>query len=88
MEMICCVKGSDKEPGLAVLAVGEILSRVEETGKAISISVYEICQDHVYDVLDSKRQEVFILEDAQGRIQLKGLSQASYLMFSNCNGEL
>ncbi|KAL5746355.1 hypothetical protein ACOSP7_027501 [Xanthoceras sorbifolium] len=69
------IQGSDKEPGLAVLAVAEILYRVEEIGRSISISVYEISQDHVYDLLDPKRPAVLILEDAQGKIQLKGLSQ-------------
>lgn len=79
IDNICHVKGSDKEPGLATLAVSEILSRAEAIGRTISVSVYDICQDHVYDFLDSKRPEVFILEDSQGRIQLKGLSQASSL---------
>ncbi|KAH7557657.1 hypothetical protein JRO89_XS11G0197700 [Xanthoceras sorbifolium] len=52
------IQGSDKEPGLAVLAVAEILYRVEEIGRSISISVYEISQDHVYDLLDPKRPAV------------------------------
>ncbi|KAK0598683.1 hypothetical protein LWI29_036983 [Acer saccharum] len=69
------IQGSDKEPGLAVLAVAEFLSRVEEIGRSISVSVYEISQDHVYDLLDPKRSTVTVLKDGQGIIQLKGLSQ-------------
>ncbi|KAK3220685.1 hypothetical protein Dsin_014655 [Dipteronia sinensis] len=71
------IQGSDKEPGLAVLAVAEFLSRVEEIGRSISVSVYEISQDHVYDLLDPKQSTVTILKDGQGIIQLKGLSQVS-----------
>ncbi|KAJ0098844.1 hypothetical protein Patl1_20147 [Pistacia atlantica] len=69
------IQGSDKDPGLAVLAMAEILSIVGETGKSITISFYEIFQDHVYDLLDPKRQEVLALENRQGKILLKGLSQ-------------
>ncbi|TXG70935.1 hypothetical protein EZV62_005870 [Acer yangbiense] len=54
------IQGSDKEPGLAVLAVAEFLSRVEEIGRSISVSVYEISQDHVYDLLDPKRSTVTV----------------------------
>ncbi|KAI9161133.1 hypothetical protein LWI28_014691 [Acer negundo] len=54
------IQGSDKEPGLAVLAVTEFLSRVEEIGRSISVSVYEISQDHVYDLLDPKRSTVTV----------------------------
>lgn len=69
------MKGSDKDPGLAVLAMAEILSMAGETGKSITISFFEIFQDHVYDLLDPKRQEVLALENGQGKILLKGLSQ-------------
>ncbi|KAK0593976.1 hypothetical protein LWI29_025796 [Acer saccharum] len=69
------IQGSDKEPGLAVLAVAEFLSRIEEIGRSISVSVYEISQDHVHDLLDPKQSTVTILKDGQGIIQLKGLSQ-------------
>ncbi|KAK3220688.1 hypothetical protein Dsin_014658 [Dipteronia sinensis] len=43
-----------KEPGLAMLVVAEFLSRVEEIGRSIGVSIYEISQDHVYDLLDPK----------------------------------
>lgn len=69
------VKGSDKDPGLALLTMVEILSIAEELGKSITISFYEIFQDHVYDLLDPKRKQVLALENGQGKILLKGLSQ-------------
>lgn len=75
------MKGSEKEPGLAPLAMAEILSMSEEIEKSISISFYEIFQDRVYDLLDPKRPEVQVLENGQGKIQLKGLSQARYALF-------
>lgn len=80
------MKGSEEEPGLAVLAMTKILSMAEECGKYITISCYEILKDHAYDLLDSDRHEVLILEDiSRGKVQLKGLSQASYNIccFSN-----
>lgn len=76
------MKGSYEEPGLAALAVDEILSISEKMGKSITISFYEIFQDHVYDLLDPKQQEVQILENGQGKIQLKGLSQVRYILSS------
>ncbi|KAK8479470.1 hypothetical protein V6N12_058142 [Hibiscus sabdariffa] len=73
------IQGSEGKPGLAVLAMAEILSMAEESGKLISISCYEISKDHAYDLLDPNRHEVLIWEDvARGKVQLKGLSQASY----------
>uniref|UniRef100_A0A2P2KYD5 Kinesin-like protein KIF22 isoform X3 n=1 Tax=Rhizophora mucronata TaxID=61149 RepID=A0A2P2KYD5_RHIMU len=68
------IQGTEDEPGVVVLTMAELLSVVVENGKSISVSLYEIVQDHVYDLLDPKRQEVVILE-AQGKVQLKGLSQ-------------
>nr|KJB52768.1 hypothetical protein B456_008G275900 [Gossypium raimondii] len=70
------IQGSEGKPGLAVLAMAEILSIAEESSKLIAISCYEILKDHAYDHLAPARHEVSILEDdAHGKIQLKGLSQ-------------
>lgn len=55
----------------------------EERGDSISVSVYEVSQETVYDLLDHEKRMVTVLEGAHGRIQLKGLSQASYLAFLN-----
>ncbi|XP_039046563.1 kinesin-like protein KIN-10C [Hibiscus syriacus] len=70
------IQGWEAKPGLAVLAMVEILSMAERGGKLISISCYEILKDHAYDLLDPNRHEVLVWEDvARGKIQLKGLSQ-------------
>lgn len=75
VKLLIFLQGSDETPGLAALTLAEILSMAEKAGKLISISSYEVYQDHVYDLLDPKRPEVMALEDARGKIQLKGLSQ-------------
>jgi kinesin family protein 22 len=76
------LKGSDEKPGLATLATAEILSMAETNGKSIAISFYEVYQEHVHDLLDPKRPEVLVLED-KGKIQYKGLSQASCMLLFN-----
>ncbi|PPD82996.1 hypothetical protein GOBAR_DD20099 [Gossypium barbadense] len=76
------IQGSEGKPGLAVLAMAEIISIAEESSKLIAVSCYEILKDHAYDHLAPDRHEVSILEDdAHGKIQLKGLSQASYISY-------
>jgi len=75
------LKGNERELGLAVLTMSEMLSMAEERGDAIFVSVYEVSQETVYDLLDQEKRVVSVLEGAQGKIQLKGLSQASYLVF-------
>lgn len=62
-------------PGLAMMAFCEIFSSIEEDGGSMTVSCYEIYNDHIYDLLDRKEQEVLILEDAEKAIQLKGLSK-------------
>ncbi|KAI7731955.1 hypothetical protein M8C21_008967 [Ambrosia artemisiifolia] len=68
------IQGSEENPGLGTLAMGEILETVGER-HAVAVSVYEVFHNHVYDLLDSKNPEVQVLEDAQGKIILKGLSK-------------
>ncbi|XP_059462605.1 kinesin-like protein KIN-10C [Corylus avellana] len=70
------IQGSDEKPGLATLAMAEILSMAEKNGKSIAISFYEVYQEHVHDLLDPKQPEVLVLED-KGKIQYKGLSQVT-----------
>lgn len=74
-------KGIAEKPGLAEMAMDEILSVAEKNGNSVAISLYEVYQDRVSDLLDIKQPAVFVLEDAQGKIQLKGLSRVSYLVF-------
>ncbi|ONK64001.1 uncharacterized protein A4U43_C07F21090 [Asparagus officinalis] len=69
------IQGSEENPGLALMAISEILPAVEELGGSMGISCYELCQDHIYDLLEPKEQEVLVMEDASRRIKLKGLSQ-------------
>ncbi|XP_022888919.1 kinesin-like protein KIN-10C [Olea europaea var. sylvestris] len=70
-------EGSQEKPGLAVRAISEILSKAMEFEMSVSVSLYEVIQDHAYDLLDPKHLEVQILEAAHGKIHLKGLSQVS-----------
>ncbi|KAK8599472.1 hypothetical protein V6N13_077393 [Hibiscus sabdariffa] len=80
------IQGSEEKPGLAVLAMAEILSMAEESGKLISISCYEISKDRVYDLLDPNRHEVLILEDvARGKIAVKSIEEFQKLYFSSQN---
>ncbi|CAD5332508.1 unnamed protein product [Arabidopsis thaliana] len=69
------IQGNERELGLAVLTMSEMLSMAEERGDAIFVSVYEVSQETVYDLLDQEKRVVSVLEGAQGKIQLKGLSQ-------------
>ncbi|CAN7024610.1 unnamed protein product [Brassica rapa subsp. trilocularis] len=71
------IQGSEKEPGLAVLTMAEMLSMAGERGYSILVSVYEVCNEAVYDISDQEKRVVSVLESAQGRIQLKGLSKAN-----------
>ncbi|XP_010671853.2 kinesin-like protein KIN-10C isoform X1 [Beta vulgaris subsp. vulgaris] len=69
------IQGCEEELGLAVRTVDEILPQAEEQGKFVTVSVFELYQDRVSDLLDAKRPEVSVFEDAQGKIRLKGLSK-------------
>ncbi|KAL8192741.1 hypothetical protein R6Q57_027189 [Mikania cordata] len=70
----CTIQGSEENPGLGMLAIDEILKTVGGRN-AVAVSIYEVFHNHVYDVLDSKNRVVQVLEDAQGKIILKGLSK-------------
>ncbi|EPS65540.1 hypothetical protein M569_09237 [Genlisea aurea] len=52
------MQGTKEKPGLVVLAMMEILEKATEVKKLVSISVYEVVQNHAYDVLDSEHHEV------------------------------
>ncbi|KAF9668391.1 hypothetical protein SADUNF_Sadunf15G0123800 [Salix dunnii] len=68
-------QGTNDEPGLIVLAVDEMLRLAANSKKSVAASFYEVDHDHnVKDLLDPNRQ-VFVLKDAHGKTQLKGLSQ-------------
>lgn len=61
--------------------MGEMLSMAEESGYSILASIYEVCHETVYDISDQEKRVVSVLEGAQGKIQLKGLSKASHSVF-------
>ncbi|KAL6127699.1 hypothetical protein ACLB2K_071062 [Fragaria x ananassa] len=69
------IQGSSEKPGLVTLAIDEIISMAEKNGCSITISSYEVYQDHIYDILAPSHPEVLVLGDTQGNIRLKGLSQ-------------
>ncbi|XP_010545922.1 PREDICTED: kinesin-like protein KIN-10C isoform X2 [Tarenaya hassleriana] len=71
------IQGSDAEHGLAVIAMADIISMARERGDSISISLYEVSQENVYDLLHPEKPTVSVLEAANGKVQLKGLSQVS-----------
>ena len=62
--------------------MAEMLSMAGERGYSILVSVYEVCNEAVYDISDQEKRVVSVLESAQGRIQLKGLSKAKSLALS------
>ncbi|XBI05693.1 hypothetical protein VPH35_133825 [Triticum aestivum] len=69
-------KGSQEQPGLVTIAMEEILGFAASIGAAVRVSSYQVVQDtHVLDLLEPKEQEVLVLEDAQGKTHLKGLSK-------------
>ncbi|KAL2334729.1 hypothetical protein Fmac_015942 [Flemingia macrophylla] len=71
------IQGSAERPGLAVLAVAELLSVTEKNGKSIAVSFYEVDhQERAVDLLNPEQPTILVFED-RGRIQFKGLTQVS-----------
>ncbi|VAI68102.1 unnamed protein product [Triticum turgidum subsp. durum] len=72
----CLSQGSQEQPGLVTIAMEEILDFAASIGGTVRVSSYQVVQDtHVFDLLEPKEQEVLVLEDAQGKTHLKGLSK-------------
>ncbi|GAB2294025.1 hypothetical protein Dimus_028241 [Dionaea muscipula] len=71
------IQGTEDEPGLVAMAVTEILSRAEEVGRSVSVSLYVVHQERIIDLLDSKRSEVSVFEDARCKIRLRGLCEVN-----------
>ncbi|RLN00921.1 kinesin-like protein KIF22-A isoform X2 [Panicum miliaceum] len=70
------IMGFQDHPGLLTLAMEQILHRAKPTGAEVSVSSYQVLQDsHVFDLLEPKDSEVHVLDDADGRTHLKGLSK-------------
>ncbi|XP_057815899.1 kinesin-like protein KIN-10C isoform X2 [Cryptomeria japonica] len=70
------MQGTEERPGLMPLAMRSIISMAECTGSTIEISYYEVYMDRCYDLLvEQKSKEIPVLEDSEGRVQLRGLAQ-------------
>ncbi|GAU21849.1 hypothetical protein TSUD_176950 [Trifolium subterraneum] len=69
------MQGTEEQPGLMPLAMSTILSICQNTGSTAHISYYEVYMDRCYDLLEVKENEISVLDDKDGQIHLKGLSQ-------------
>ena len=70
------MQGSQDHPGLLTMSMEQILHRAKATGAEVSVSSYQVLQDsRVFDLVELKDSEVHVLEDADGRTHLKGLSK-------------
>ena len=69
------LQGTEEQPGLMPLAMSMILSICQSTGSKAQISYYEVYMDRCYDLLEVKAKEISILDDKDGQIHLRGLSQ-------------
>lgn len=77
------LKGSQEKPGLAVMAMSDILAKAKETGKSVFISLYELTQEeHVKDLLNPDHPAIKVLEDARGKVNIIGLSKAIIMILS------
>jgi hypothetical protein len=75
----CFSQGTNERPGLMPLAMSSIITMAENTESSVEISYYEVYMDRCYDLLEPKNKEVPVLEDSEGRVQLRGLAQVSCL---------
>ncbi|KAI9115964.1 hypothetical protein K1719_012894 [Acacia pycnantha] len=69
------MQGTEEQPGLMPLAMSEILSICQSTGGTAQISYYEVYMDRCYDLLEVKAKEISVMDDKDGQIHLRGLSQ-------------
>ncbi|CAJ1799007.1 unnamed protein product [Sphenostylis stenocarpa] len=69
------MQGTEEQPGLMPLAMSMILSICQSTGSTAQISYYEVYMDRCYDLLELKENEISVLDDKDGLVHLRGLSQ-------------
>lgn len=69
------MQGTNETPGIMPLAMSSIITMAENTESRVEISYYEVYMDRCYDLLEPKNKEVPVLEDSEGRVQLRGLAQ-------------
>eukprot|EP00906_Rhabdomonas_costata_P019470 RCo028423 len=66
--------GTQREPGLYLLAAKDLFGRVRGTTKKIYVSFFEIYLGKLYDLL-TDRTEVFAREDGNQKIHIRGLQE-------------
>lgn len=71
------MQGTEEEPGLMPLAMSTILSLCEETGSRAEMSYYEVYLERCHDLLEPKAKEIAIMDDKEGQIHLRGLSNVA-----------
>ncbi|KAI8564836.1 hypothetical protein RHMOL_Rhmol03G0213300 [Rhododendron molle] len=71
------IQGTEEKQGLAALVFAEVLSMAEDNQKSVAISLYEVFQDHVHDLLDPTRSEV--------QAFVKSIPEFHKLYFAGCN---
>ncbi|KAG8381310.1 hypothetical protein BUALT_Bualt06G0109100 [Buddleja alternifolia] len=68
------IQGSQEKPGLAAMAMSEILSKAKELGKSVCVSLYELTHDNAYDLLNPMRPAV--------QVCVKSISEFHSIYFS------
>ncbi|KAL4575820.1 hypothetical protein LXL04_011907 [Taraxacum kok-saghyz] len=69
------IQGSEEHFGLGMLAMDDILKTVEGGKHRVTVSMYEVFQDHIYDMLDPRNPEI--------QVPVKSLSEFQKLYFSD-----
>ncbi|XP_050912847.1 kinesin-like protein KIN-10B isoform X2 [Lathyrus oleraceus] len=69
------MQGTEEHPGLIHLAMSNIIYICQNTGSTAHLSYYEVYMDRCYDLLELKATEISVLDDQDGQIHLRGLSQ-------------
>ncbi|XP_058761139.1 kinesin-like protein KIN-10B isoform X2 [Vicia villosa] len=69
------MQGTEEHPGLIPLAMSNIIYMCQSTGSTAHLSFYEVYMDRCYDLLELKATEISVLDDQDGQIHLRGLSQ-------------
>lgn len=69
------VQGTHGEPGILPRAVSAIFYEIGQSKKHdLSISMLEIYQDNIYDLLSKKKREKLSIRDANGKVEVNKLS--------------
>lgn len=100
------VQGANSNPGILPRLVTAVLDEMNAQGGApegwdLHVSMLEIYQENIYDLLSKKRKEKLSIRDANGKVEVNKLSThsitstkeacklmdtAAYNRYSNCHG--